>query len=152
MDLIKYRNKAGVRTQRKTTLLWNNCRKERQEDYATSAVYAAALYLWNNISNTISMLINVIQVSFNNTIAGNCFNLKLHLTTFLYTSMHTCIRQFVINENNSERLHDYLSSTYQARKEWSLWIKVLHWGVEVWPLDTCTARTNRTLSCWYSRH
>ena len=32
----KYRNRAGMETCKKTNLLWNNSRKERQEHYPTS--------------------------------------------------------------------------------------------------------------------
>ena len=36
----RYRNKAGMKRHKKTTLLWNDGGKERQEDYLTSAVCA----------------------------------------------------------------------------------------------------------------
>ena len=37
----KYRNKTWMKAHQKTTLLRNNGGKERQEDYPTSAAYAA---------------------------------------------------------------------------------------------------------------
>ena len=36
-----YGNKAMMTTCKKTTLLWNDGRKERPEDYPTSAAYTA---------------------------------------------------------------------------------------------------------------
>ena len=42
MGLSKYRNKAEMKLHKKTTLLWNDGRKGRQEDYLTpAAVYIA---------------------------------------------------------------------------------------------------------------
>ena len=38
---VKTQNKAEMKTWKKTTLLWNNGRKERQEGYLTSASHTA---------------------------------------------------------------------------------------------------------------
>ena len=38
-----YGNKAGMRIYKKTTLLWNNGGKGRQEDYLTAVPFAAEL-------------------------------------------------------------------------------------------------------------
>ena len=44
MELWKDGNKAGMKTQKKITLLQNDGRKERQEDYPTTVVLYISLY------------------------------------------------------------------------------------------------------------
>ena len=40
---MKYRNKAEMKTRKKTTLMWNNSGKHKQEDYPTSAAHKQIL-------------------------------------------------------------------------------------------------------------